>query len=173
MKHPTSTGHARMSTLACETQTPKEIALWAGDIVVCTEPALLTTVLGSCIAVCLFDSLRHFGGMNHYLLPTGGHTGKHGDWSTTELIKRMLNHGSNLANLQAKIFGGSSPLNLNRSTWSVGTANEAIARQILLDYDIPVVAERVGKKTGMRLMFENWSGTAWVRGHKADSHHGS
>lgn len=171
-KHHTIHKAAGDAATLCGQHGREEVTLWAGDIVVRTEPTLLTTVLGSCIAVCLYDSLRHFGGMNHYLLPTGGHTGKHGDWATTELIKRMLNQGSNLANLQAKIFGGSSPLCLNQGTWSVGAANEAVARQVLLDYDIPVVAERVGRKAGMRLIFENWTGTAWVRGHKATTNHG-
>ena len=31
----------------------------------------LSTVLGSCISVCLFDTVGAIGGMNHFLLPAG------------------------------------------------------------------------------------------------------
>ena len=33
--------------------------------------AMLSTVLGSCISVCLTDGDARIGGMNHFLLPQG------------------------------------------------------------------------------------------------------
>ncbi|MEI6986387.1 MAG: chemotaxis protein CheD, partial [Rhodospirillaceae bacterium] len=43
--------------------------LLPGDIYCDRTPQYLGTVLGSCVAVCLWDSQLRFGGMNHYLLP--------------------------------------------------------------------------------------------------------
>jgi len=71
-----------------------EVTLWAGDIFVSEKQIRMTTVLGSCVSVCLFDRLRCFGGMNHYLLPSPGEGGRHGEWSIRELYQRMLALGS-------------------------------------------------------------------------------
>ena len=47
----------------------KQVGIHIGDCYVSTEPAVIYTVLGSCVAVCLFDPVRRIGGMNHILLP--------------------------------------------------------------------------------------------------------
>ena len=143
-----------------------EETLWAGDIVVSDKRIRMTTVLGSCVSVCLFDSLRCFGGMNHYLLPTPGASGRHGEWSIRELYQRMLNLGSRPRNLQAKVFGGGSPLALANDASAVGPENARVAFATLSDLRVVVVGESVGSNSGMRLYFENWSGLVLVRPHK-------
>jgi chemotaxis protein CheD len=52
-------------------------AIWAEDV-----PAAITTVLGSCVSVCLWDPKIALGGINHFVLPRGGavrsaHYGSH------------------------------------------------------------------------------------------------
>ena len=142
-----------------------EAMLWAGDLVVEPSPVRMSTVLGSCVSVCLFDPVRRFGGMNHYLVPRGGNTAIHGEWSTTQLIERMRQLGSVVGRLQAKVFGGGSPLKLVNETYAVGEANVTVARTILAAHGIPVVAERVGHGAGVRLFFENWTGVVWLKTH--------
>ena len=144
-----------------------EAVLWAGDIVVDTAPIRMNTVLGSCVAVCLHDPIRRFGGMNHYLVPRGGATAIHGDWAVAQLIEQMCARGSSVRTLQAKVFGGGSPLRLANEECSVGVGNVAIARSVLAHHGIPIVAERVGHDGGLRLFFENWTGTVWLRLHAA------
>jgi chemotaxis protein CheD len=139
-----------------------EAMLWAGDIVVDRAPVRMTTLLGSCVSVCLFDADRRCGGMNHFLVPRGGTTAIHGEWATTHLIQRMRALGCN-GGLQAKMFGGGSPLQLENEALAVGLANAAVAREVLADHDIPIVAERIGHNGGLRLFFENWTGAVWVR----------
>ena len=143
-----------------------EETIWAGDIFVSDKKIRITTVLGSCVAVCLFDSLRCFGGMNHYLLPSPGSNGRHGEWSIRELYQRMLNLGSRPRNLQAKVFGGGSPLALANDASAVGPENARVAFATLSDLRVVVVGESVGSNSGMRLYFENWSGLVLVRPHK-------
>ena len=126
----------------------------------------MTTVLGSCVSVCLFDGLKHFGGMNHYLLPTPGEGGRHGPWSIRELFQRMVELGSRVRNLEAKVFGGGSPLALANESASVGPENARVAMNILHELKIRVSGESVGGKAGMRLYFENWSGLVLVRPHR-------
>lgn len=143
-----------------------EAILWAGDLVVSRSPVRMSTVLGSCVSVCLFDAQRQFGGMNHYLVPRGGDTAIHGEWATARLIERMKQLGSQTDDLQGKLFGGGSPLKLVNEAYGVGEENVKVARQVLAKFDIPVVAERVGHGAGIRLFFENWTGVVWLRPHE-------
>jgi len=140
-----------------------EATLWAGDLVVDTAPIRMSTVLGSCVSVCLFDPQHGFGGMNHYLVPRGGRSLIHGDWAIPQLVEEMQTRGSKRSILQGKIFGGGSPLRLANEELAIGDANVAIARETLEQLGIPIVAERVGHNGGLRLFFENWSGVVWVR----------
>lgn len=142
-----------------------EAMLWAGDLVVSTQPIRMNTVLGSCVSICLFDAERHYGGMNHYLVPRGNRSAIHGDWATEQLIERMRALGSGLHNLQAKVFGGGSPLKLANESLAIGDANVAVALEVLATFGIPVVAQRVGLDRGLRLFFENWTGVVWARQH--------
>lgn len=142
-----------------------EAILWAGDIVVEPTPIRMSTVLGSCVSVCLYDASRQIGGMNHYLVPRGGKSAIHGDWATDELIERLCALGSSVRAMQGKIFGGGSPLRLENEEYAVGRANVAMAREVLAGHGIPIVAERVEHNGGLRLFFESWTGTVWVRVH--------
>lgn len=143
-----------------------ESILWAGDLVVERAPIRMSTVLGSCVSVCLFDPQLRFGGMNHFLVPGGGEALIHGEWATTALVARMQQLGSRPQSLHGKVFGGGSPLRLMRESHAVGAANVQTARRVLAAFGIPVVAERVGHGAGLRLFFENWTGVVWLRSHQ-------
>ena len=49
----------------------KELSIHIGGIFASREPAVVRTVLGSCVSACLFDPLTSVGGMNHFMLPEG------------------------------------------------------------------------------------------------------
>jgi chemotaxis protein CheD len=144
-----------------------EAILWAGDIVVEKKPIRMSTVLGSCVSVCLYDATLGIGGMNHYLVPRGGKQPIHGDWATRALIERMVGLGSKLINMQAKVFGGGSPLRLENEEYAVGRANVVVAHEVLENEGIPIVAEKVEHSGGLRLFFESWTGSVWLRLHKS------
>jgi chemotaxis protein CheD len=147
----------------------RDEALWAGDILVSKERIRMTTVLGSCVTVCLFDTLHCFGGMNHFLLPTPGESGRHGEWSIRELYRRMTALGSRPRNLQAKVFGGGSPLAFANESSSVGADNGRVAFDTLESLRVEVAGQSVGGNAGMRLYFENWTGLVLVRPHRTRS----
>ena len=146
-----------------------EAVLWAGDIVAEAGHIRMSTVLGSCVSVCLFDASLGIGGMNHYLVPRGGKTAIHGDWATTELIRQMCALGSSPRQMKAKIFGGGSPLRLANEEFAVGRGNVVIAREILAEQRITIVAEKVEHAGGLRLFFESWTGTVWLKLHNQKS----
>ena len=106
-------------------------AIWIfqGDFYVSARPDLfLTTVLGSCIAVCMRDPIAGCGGMNHFLLPDAEDRGEHfpslalryGSYSIERLINAILSRGGKRERLEIKVFGGANVLG---GTSEVGSRN--------------------------------------------------
>jgi chemotaxis protein CheD len=144
------------------------VYLLPGRIFVSPEPCTLRMVLGSCVAVCLWDPLRVVGGANHFLLPYPGGNGqdspRFGNVATQRLIEKMLAFGCTKPSLVAKLFGGSCVLEAfqNKET-HLGTKNVSVARKLLEAEGIPVVAEDVGGQRGRKVIFRTDDGSAWVR----------
>ncbi|MDD3854319.1 chemotaxis protein CheD [Sulfurimonas sp.] len=128
-----------------------------GQIHVDVAPASISTILGSCVAVCLYDRKSGIGGMNHYLLPFWNgnslQSPKFGNIAIPKLIESMLERGVNIKNMEAKIFGGAS-MNISASSnMMIGEKNILVAREILKEYRIPIVAEDVGRENGRKIQF--------------------
>ena len=95
------------------------------------KPYLVDTVLGSCVAVCLFDTRLKIGGINHFMLPLWNGNGlaspKFGNIATEKLIEKMLRNGSSAKDLIAKVFGGANQMN---SSMNIGARNIEIAKEV-------------------------------------------
>jgi len=129
-----------------------------GQIHIDQAPRAISTVLGSCVAVCLYDSKLGIGGMNHYLLPfwngNGLQSPKFGNISIPKMIDQLLAQGSSARTLEAKIFGGAS-MNIGKSeAMMIGEKNVLVAREILKEYRIPIVAEDIGGQSGRKIQFD-------------------
>ncbi|MFZ7090374.1 chemotaxis protein CheD [Primorskyibacter sp. 2E233] len=134
-----------------------------GDYVISADPeVVLTTVLGSCIAVCLCDPKLKAGGMNHFLLPEGGRSDagnvRYGANAMELLINGLLKIGAERHRLEAKIFGGAKMMGNLRN---IGESNAAFAHKFLQDEGIPCLAESVGGTSARRIRF--WPSTGLVR----------
>jgi chemotaxis receptor (MCP) glutamine deamidase CheD len=140
--------------------------LYPGQLFVTRDPMNISTILGSCAAVCLWDRHKRAGGMNHYLLPEGATDGpnrlRYGNVANPELLKQVLALGCEVRNLQAKIFGGSSAFAVDISN-SVGTRNVDLAESFLRSAGIPVVEKEVSGKHGRRLVFQISDGVTMIR----------
>jgi len=144
------------------------VYLHAGQVVVSREPSAVTTILGSCVAVCLWDPLLGAGGMNHFLLPhwagNGDSSPRFGNVAVQGLVQQMLRLGSRTANLQAKVFGGACVLGAFRARAEhLGTKNVQVARAVLAAEGIPIVAEDAGGDRGRKVIFHTDDGTVWIR----------
>src|SRR5258706_10049652 len=87
-------------------QPPGQIFLVPGAVHCSAAPGLVTTVLGSCVGVCLWDPLRRVGGMNHYVLPLSpadDRTPRYGDVAIERLIEAMARLGCRVGDLVAKL----------------------------------------------------------------------
>ncbi|MGA7745192.1 MAG: chemotaxis protein CheD [Polyangia bacterium] len=125
------------------------------------------TVLGSCIAVCVWDDRAQAGGVVHYLLPEGraveGNTGKYGSLAIPALIKAVRALGGGESKLRAKVFGGAGVLpSLGKRLNDLGESNARMAWKMLAADNVPVVAKDVGGTRGRRLIFNVDDGSAWV-----------
>jgi chemotaxis protein CheD len=140
--------------------------LYPGQVFVTRDPITISTILGSCAAVCLWDRHKRAGGMNHYLLPEGQGEGpnrlRYGNVANPELLKQVLALGCEIRNLQAKIFGGSSAFAVDLSQ-SVGSRNVELAESFLRSAGIPVVEREVSGKHGRRLNFQIVDGVTTIR----------
>jgi len=129
-----------------------------GQVHVDVGPASISTVLGSCIAVCLYDKYSKIGGMNHYLLPfwngNGLQTPKFGNISIPRLIDDMLARGANLKTMEAKIFGGASMNISAQNNMMIGEKNILVAQEILKEYKIKIVASDVGGQYGRKIQLK-------------------
>lgn len=129
-----------------------------GQIHIDKTPHAISTVLGSCVAVCLYDHKLGIGGMNHYLLPfwngNGLQSPKFGNISIPKMIELMMTNGSSSKTLEAKIFGGAS-MNIGASqAMMIGEKNILVAREILKEYGISIVAEDIGGQNGRKIQFD-------------------
>lgn len=145
----------------------ERIYLLAGDWYVSDRPARVTTILGSCVSVCLWDAARRIGGLNHFLMARGGvpavgKPGRFADLALPRLLDGVLQLGARRGELLAKIFGGAGQFKAGGQA-TIGAQNVEAARQFLAEHRIPVMAEDAGGERGRRLVFFTETGEAWVK----------
>lgn len=144
-----------------------KIYLHPGHVHVTATPVDITTVVGSCVSVCLWDRASKLAGMNHFVLPTtlgDAPSLKHGEHATEALVARLLKLGADVGNLRARVFGGSCVIDAFRSAGSdLGSKNVAVARRVLAQRRIPVLQEDVGGATGRKLVFHTDDGSVVVK----------
>lgn len=133
-----------------------------GEFAISRHPdEVLSTVLGSCVAVCLHDPFVRVGGMNHFLLPSRSGTAstdiRFGAHAMELLINGLLKCGAWRDRLQAKVFGGSA---MSATLSDIGQANITFARQFLADDGIPIVSESLGGRAARRVKYWPASGRA-------------
>ena len=136
-----------------------------GEYFVSNESMVIMTVLGSCIAACLWDSRMQVGGMNHFMLPDGDATdvsGRYGSYAMELLINEMLKLGARRETMQAKIFGGAQVMH-NFTTMNVGERNTQFVVSYLRTERIPIVSEDVLDIYPRKVVFFPATGKAMVK----------
>ena len=137
-----------------------------GEHYVTGDPAvMLTTILGSCVAMCLRDPVAGVGGMNHFLLPDGAGGGvdagrRYGAYAMEVLINDCLKAGARRERLEAKLFGGGRMFD---SLKDVGRANADFAERFLRDEGVPLVGGSLRGAGGRRVQYWPVSGRALQR----------
>lgn len=141
--------------------------LYPGQVFVSRDGAKISTILGSCAAICLWDSRKRIGGMNHYLLAEGPMGGgptpnRYGNIANMSLLNQMQGMGCEVKDLQGKIFGGASAFAADPDN-SLGAQNVKLAEEFLEKMRIPLMLMDVSGKRGRRLIFNTADGTTTLR----------
>jgi chemotaxis protein CheD len=158
-----------MTALALETEEAVvTVDLHPGQIFTTTETVLVTTVLGSCVAVCLFDEVAGVGGMNHFLLPidptSDASDPRYGNTAMEDLVAAMIAKGADPARMIAKVFGGAGVIpGFSSARQAIGEQNTIVAREALSRHGISVRAQQTGGARGRKLLFHTGHGSAYVR----------
>lgn len=128
----------------------------------------IATLLGSCVAVCLYDTRLRLAGMNHFLLPGG--TRRHvdgdeivlqGDYAMEVLRNAMFARGAHPSRLVAKAFGGGNVVSGIHT--AIGTRNAEFARQWLQREHIPLLASDLGGARLRKIVFDPCTGDVFCR----------
>lgn len=124
-----------------------------GEFYVSEHGEMIVTVLGSCIAACIRDSVRGIGGMNHFMLPAKNEhsadwgknatstEARYGNWAMEYLINEILKQGGTKRNLEIKVFGGGKVID-NLS--DVGLRNIQFVKEFIANEGLDIIAEDVG-----------------------------
>lgn len=124
------------------------VKILPGEYYVTSRDMALVTVLGSCVAACIYDKTQGVGGMNHFMLPDDKRNGsdilspstRYGVYAMEIMINELLKMGARRSNLQAKVFGGGNVLR-GFTVNKVGQTNATFVVEYLRKEGIKIVAQ--------------------------------
>ena len=149
------------------------VKLLPGEYFVSEDDIVLSTVLGSCIAACMWDRNARVGGMNHFMLPGDparagtdadpiGLAGRYGVFAMEQLINELIKRGARKSNLEAKLFGGGAVLR-NFTALNVGERNAEFVLNFLRTEGIRIASQDLLDVFARRVAFFPTSGRALCR----------
>lgn len=136
--------------------------LTPGEYYVSAAGELVTTVLGSCISVCIRDKEQGIGGMNHFMLPMVDESrngwdskllstaARYGNVAMERLINTILVNGGKRERLECKVFGGARVLNLDSD---VGSKNIAFITEYLRVEKLELAAHDLGGQWPRKIIY--------------------
>lgn len=131
----------------------------------------LTTIVGSCIACCIYDDRQRIIGLAHIMLPTDkrrrdngsssddAHAdtkAKYADTGVKNLVDTLLRYGADINSLKAKIVGGARVFahESDEDMFNIGMRNAEKVKEVLKAYGIRLVAEDIGGRGGRSITFD-------------------
>ena len=130
----------------------------------------LSTLLGSCVAVCLFDPLMKIGGINHFMLPEMGRNKNSdvdsllsGSYAMEALLNALLIKGAKKIRLQAKAFGGGTIIDTDGGSLSIGMRNANFAKEWLVREGIPLRSSDFLGPWSRKIVFLPFNGEAFCK----------
>ena len=142
-------------------------AIHIGGVCASGDPTVVRTVLGSCIAVGLYDSTANVGGLNHFMLPESSCgeavSARYGVHAMELLINDCMKHGADRRRLQAKVFGGAHVLRIAESSGGVPQSNIRFVLSFLETEEIPIVSRDLGGYAAREVYFFTDTGRALMR----------
>jgi len=150
----------------------KMVSINAGEYYVSDSNEIISTLLGSCIAICLHDTEKGIAGMNHFMLPgrvlVGNYklsnSDKYGINAIDTLLSTMEKRGSLRKNITAKIFGGGSVMEcMKDSTMKIPFDNVSHAFMLIEMEDIPIIQSDTGGQFTRKVYMDVKSGKVYLK----------
>lgn len=151
------------------TKGKKILNIGIGEYYSSSTPVVIKTLVGSCIAVCLFDKKNKIGGMNHILLPgnpdlsRNENSARYGIYAMELLINSMLKLGADKKNFIAKVFGGGFIVSAISYENSPGLKNVKFIEEFLRIEKIPITAKNTGGVYSRIVYFHSDTGEAYIK----------
>ncbi len=145
----------------------------AGAVQLCRKPAILRTVLGSCVGVTFWDPRLAVGALCHAALPRrprewpsddafpGGF--RYVDVCIRYLVRQFDRLGSHRDKVEVKLFGGADVLTVTRFTETVGKQNRDAAWEVLSQCGLVPAAWDLGGSRGRVISFHTGTGDVLLR----------
>ena len=134
---------------------PSTVSITQGEFAVASDPgAIISTILGSCVATCLWDEEANIGGMNHILVAQSTVRGIANDFAGVNamelLINALVRRGAERSRLKAKVFGGAKMV---QGLSDIGQANGTFALEFLTREGIPCMGHSLGGTSARHIRF--------------------
>lgn len=124
-----------------------------------SDNEVMTTILGSCVAACIWDPVAGVGGLNHFLLPgqasDRGSNLRYGVNAMELLINGLLKKGAERAQLRVKLLGGAKMID---SGAEIGVKNAEFAHWYMKNEELAIVSSCLGGERGRKIRFWPTSG---------------
>lgn len=141
-----------------------EYFLPSGYIYLNSESSLISTVVGTSVAVSLWDQKKKYGGMTNYLYPfTDDYkaaTPQYGNVAVRYLLRMLIEEGTKKKDIRAQIFGGAES-SLPDGV-KIAKENVRMAKSIFRRLGIEIVSEDVGGHMGRKIVFNTLKNEAIV-----------
>ncbi len=155
-----------MNAIAFKKPNGIDYKIGPGDLLVLDSDEWITTVLGSCISVCIRDRKIKVGGINHFMLPETVNSdsdtlfmaARFGGVAMEQLINGIMSRGGRRENLDIKVFGGARIMHSD-----VGEQNIAFVKNYLSTEQLPVIAFDVGGCEARKIRYQPKTGKALVK----------
>lgn len=141
------------------------VYLEPGDLYLSRIPALVSTVLGSCISVTMHCPEHRIGGICHAMLPEG-----HGDQGfrfvdtvVPHMYKTIVMLCGSQSLVEVKLFGGADVLLRYPADRSIGGRNVEVAVNVINSLGLALAAQDTGGVMGRKLFFYTSSGKVYLR----------
>lgn len=141
-----------------------------GEYYASKDDIMISTLLGSCVAACVYDDVEKVGGLNHFLLPgevwAGDNmmsaSGRYGMYAMELLINHLMKLGAKRERLKAKVFGGASVIK-GMTLSNIGERNVAFILAYLQQENIPICGSSVLDVLPRKVNFFPQTGKVFVR----------
>ena len=141
--------------------------LQPGELLARDGPTTLLTIVGSCVAVCVYDPTTGIGGATHYLLPhhlSPDGALRYGVVAIPRLVSDLVTLGAGERHLVAKVFGGARMIASQRpEAGRLGAQNVDLAYRVLGELRVPIVSSDVHGTQARRIIFRTDDGAVRLR----------